>query len=167
MATEERDITEEMLDWVIEELKYKAGIFKATGAVSVYNGDVVKSDTAIPQSLKESLRAAVKPLEDIPEIHIDYHPGSDNKVIDLVHPSLFPLIYGRSRVLEDNAIGLKDCFQMIGKGKTIEMPPEDQIRRGQGSGRRFYGLDSSAEYSRNFQWLPCEVEISTEGESVK
>jgi hypothetical protein len=166
MATEERDTTEEMLDWVIEELKYKAKIFKATGAVSVYNGDVVKSDTAIPQSLKESLRAAVKPLEDIPEIHIDYHPGSDDKVIDLVHPSLFPLIYGRSRVLEDSVIGLKDCFQMIGKGKTIEMPPEDQIRSGC-SGHRYYSRISSPGYSRNFQWLPCEVEISAEGESVK
>lgn len=167
MATEERDTTEEMLDWVIEELKYKAGIFKATGAISIYNGDVVKSDTVIPQSLKECLRAAVKPLEDIPEIHIDYHPGSDNKVVDLVHPSLFPLIYGRSRVLEDCTIGLKDCFQMIGKGKTIELPSGDEISLGRGGERSFYVLNSDAKYSRNFQWLPCEVEISAEGESVR
>lgn len=164
---EERDTTEAMLDWVIEELKYKAKIFKATGAVSVYNGDVVKSDTAITQSLKESLRAAVKPLEEIPEIHVDYHPGSDSKVIDLVHPSLFPLIYGRSRVLEDGGVGLKDCLHMIGKGKIIEMPPDDQIRIGNASTQRYTIRHSSPEYSRNFQWLPCEVEISAEGESVK
>ncbi len=35
-----------------------------------------------------------KKLEDLFEGKFDYHPGSNNQVIDLVHPSLFPLQYG-------------------------------------------------------------------------
>jgi len=29
----------------------------------------------------------------------DWRYGSDGQVLDLIHPSLFPLIYGHSRVL--------------------------------------------------------------------
>lgn len=61
--------------------------FGNTGAVSVYNGDVVKSDAVIPGSLRAALKKALKPLED------------NEKVLDIVYPSLSPLIYGRSRIL--------------------------------------------------------------------
>jgi hypothetical protein len=58
--------TEKMVDWCIAELQYKAKIFEKICAVSVYDGDVLKSDTAIPDSLKEALKAAVSPLEQVP-----------------------------------------------------------------------------------------------------
>jgi hypothetical protein len=99
LDTEGRDVTQKMVDWVIDELRYKSKIFKKTGAVSIFNRDVVKSDLAIPQGIRESLKVAVRKLENIPEVFKDYHPGSDRKVLDLVHPSLFPLIYGRNCVL--------------------------------------------------------------------
>jgi len=99
-----------MVTWVIEELKYKAKIFQETGAVSVFDGDVVKSDTAVPERLKKALQEAIRVLEDVPQDQRDYHPGSDNTVLDLVHPSLFPLVYGRSRILRDEVIGLDDCL---------------------------------------------------------
>lgn len=34
MATESRDVSQKMVDWIIEELRYKAGIFKETGTIS-------------------------------------------------------------------------------------------------------------------------------------
>jgi hypothetical protein len=46
------DVTEKMKNWIFEELRYKAKIFYDTGVVSVYNGDVVKSDSAVPLSIK-------------------------------------------------------------------------------------------------------------------
>ncbi|RDB26315.1 hypothetical protein Hypma_006638 [Hypsizygus marmoreus] len=84
LATEALDITQSMVDWCIDEVRYKAKLFEETGAVSVYNGDVVKSDTVIPSSLKEALRKAVAPLEQVPARQQDWHPGSDEKVLDLV-----------------------------------------------------------------------------------
>ncbi|GLB35530.1 putative protein of unknown function (DUF4246) [Lyophyllum shimeji] len=155
------DITEKMVDWCIEEVKYKAKIFEKTGAISVYNGDVVKSDVAIPESLKEALKAATASLEDVPARDKDWHPGSDEKVLDLVHPSLFPLIYGRSRILPDSAIGLDDCPRQSGGGVVIPVPPEEETIIPDGRyvsrwNRRTY----TTPFSRQFQWLPSDVKIS-------
>ena len=75
MATKAAVVTPKMADWIIAELRCKANIFESTGAVSILNGDVVKSDTAISISLRKSLQAVVQPLENIPERLKDYHPG--------------------------------------------------------------------------------------------
>jgi Protein of unknown function (DUF4246) len=168
-----RDVTKNMVNWVIDELRWKAQIFKDSGAVSVFNGDVVKSDTAIPKSLQISLQLAAKPLENVPETFKDYHPGSDNKVVDLVHPSLFPLVYGRSRVLLDGEIGLSDCLQRVGDGNVIPLRPVGEMcldRKGLDESE-VSGWNANGEfpmpYSRNFQWLPCNVDISSKGGSVE
>ena len=63
--------------------------------VIVYNGDVDKSDTAIPSDIKAALQNAVKVLEGSPKAYKDYHPGSDDRVLDLVPAFLFPLVYGK------------------------------------------------------------------------
>jgi hypothetical protein len=160
-----------MVKWIIAELRYKANIFKATrGAVSVFNGDVVKSDLAIPNYVQESLKASVRMLEDIPEVHRDYHPGSDGKVLDLVHPSLFPLMYGRTRVLEDSLVTLGECIEAIGKGKVRPIrATEETVIDKKGSGS--FGLNmwkrSPPPYSKHFQWLPCDVDISRDDGSVQ
>lgn len=125
MSTEGRDVTQSMVDWVIEELRYKSKDFKETSAFVVYEGDVVKSDIAVPLTVKKSLQKAVKVLEDVPEAYKDYHPGSDDMVLDLVHPSLFPLIYGRSMVLSDSLVGLDDCLESCGKGSVIPIRVRD------------------------------------------
>jgi hypothetical protein len=123
--------------------------------VNVYNGDVVKSDGAIAPDLKQSLKLAVQKLENVPVNNKDYHPGSDGKVLDLVHPSLFPLIYGRSRILEDRIIGLQDCIQSSGTGKVIDARPETEKKL-----RVLSPPIGSEPYSNKFQWLPCDVDIS-------
>ena len=72
---EKIDVMEKMVDWCIAELQFKAKVFQENeGLVSAYNGDVVKSDTAIPPQVQASLRAAVAPLEDIPDRLKDWHP---------------------------------------------------------------------------------------------
>jgi hypothetical protein len=143
MTTEGRDVTQEMVDWVIAELRYKAQIFKTVGALSVYDGDVAKSDTAVRIEVKKALQAAVNDLEDIAEVYKDYHPGSDGRVLDLVHPSLFPLIYGRTRVLSDLLIGLDDCIESCGKGEVVPIRPDEEthleVKR------------NPRPYSKNFQ----------------
>ena len=156
LATSGRDVSQKMVDWVVEELRFKAKIFQQKSAVSVFDGDVVKSDTVISGDIRQSLKAAVRILEDVPDIYKDYHPGSDGKVLDLVHPSLFPLIYGKSRVLEDSLIGLYDCIQSCGKGVVIPIRPDDECqldRKGSieyNNGWRRRG-DEVAPYSKNFQ----------------
>ncbi|KAH8816634.1 hypothetical protein F5884DRAFT_665993 [Xylogone sp. PMI_703] len=151
------NVTEAMMKWVIEELQYKAEFLKDTGVVIAYQGGVVKSDNIVPEEVKEALKRAVRPLEDTPER--DYHPGSDEKVLDLVHPSLFPVIYGQTKILKDELIGLDDSLSHIGRGTTLPVP--NIQHQGQGHNRWFsYRLERA--YSDKFQWLPCDVDVDAE-----
>jgi len=148
------EFSQAMADWVIEELRYKAKLFQQTGAVSIYNGDVVKSDSAIPDSLKEALQAAIAPLEQVLEVYKDYHPNTNETVLNLVHPSLFPLVYGRTRFLTDKIVRLKDCLERCGEGiVSIVRHDDEELEHG--------------AYSRHFQWLPCEVKWTGTGGSMK
>lgn len=136
------------MDYIIKELQWKANLFKHDGFITIFDIGVVKSDTVIPEEVRKALVDEVALLENIPDDQKDYHPGTDQKVLDLVHPSLFPLVYGRSRILHDKSIGLEDCLGTTGQGEILRVPE-----------------DAGGLYSRKFQWLPCDVELSsTEGE---
>ncbi|PPQ86637.1 hypothetical protein CVT25_006821 [Psilocybe cyanescens] len=150
------DITSKMVDWCLDELRYKASLIPqdASPPVVVYNGDVVKSDTALSIEFKQALQEAMTKFEDaIPNKLKDWHPGSDEKVWDLVHPSLFPLVYGRTRILErgTSQTTLDDCIKRCGQGKIAEVPDRN---------------DGDRSHSKKFQWLPCEVDISGENPKI-
>ncbi|TFK72603.1 hypothetical protein BDN72DRAFT_762932 [Pluteus cervinus] len=155
------EISDKMVDWCIEELRYKAKlpIFASHGAISVYDGDVVKSDTAIPQEVTEALKQAVVPLEDVPELQRDWHPGSNGQVLDLVHPSLFPLVYGTTRILPDSLTTLDDFAKRCGEGVTSSVPPESELGIEEKS-QSYFRRTPDKVFSQKFQWLPCEVDIS-------
>ncbi|KAJ2936723.1 hypothetical protein H1R20_g369, partial [Candolleomyces eurysporus] len=135
-------------------------------AIVVYDGNVVKSDDAVPSTVKLALQDAVKSLEDVPERFKDWHPGSDEKVLDLVHPSLFPLNYGRTKVLKigEKVVGLHDCVSRCGEGEVLrndeDNPPKaNTLPRGS-----VWNRSARVEaYSLKYQWLPCEVDISSHG----
>ena len=112
------DISPKMVDWCIEELKYKADVFRKFDCVETLDG-IWKSDTVIPEALRTELMKAVFPLEDVPEKDKDWHPGSHGKVLDLVHPSIYPLVYGQSKILPSETCGVEDCLSWIGKGQTV------------------------------------------------
>ena len=99
---------------------------------------------------KMALRSAVASLEDVPDDQRDWHPGSDGKVLDLVHPSLFPLMYGKSKYLAAGKVPLQDCASCTGQGDTVPIPTLSI---------------NDFDYSTKHQWLPCEVFISASGEA--
>ena len=110
------------------------------------NAVVCMSDIAISHETKTKLKAAVTPLENVPASKMDWHPGSGDRVLDLVHPSICPLVYGRTRILPQGTVPLADCHRYAGKGEVISKP-----------------TDVPHHYSNNFQWLPCEVRLQDDG----
>ena len=94
---------------------------------------VAFADGLVDAALVERLRADVRQLLD--REPVDYHPGSGTKVRDLVHPSLFPYIEGRSVLLNPDL--------------QRETPTHD----------RFGRLFESSRY----QWLPTPFQVSVEG----
>ncbi|KXN80705.1 hypothetical protein AN958_08286 [Leucoagaricus sp. SymC.cos] len=146
--------TSKMFQYCVEELRYKAEKYKKSSFVHIYPGDVVKSDSAIPADLLTSLKSAVSPLESVPKKEQDWHPGSNEQVLDLVHPSLFPLVYGLSRILPNSTTNLNDCVSRCGEGEVLPIPLEEEAKHPPFQGQKGYA------YSRKFQWLPCDVDIS-------
>ncbi|KAK1223167.1 hypothetical protein PQX77_013960 [Marasmius sp. AFHP31] len=172
------DFSEAMFDYCIAELCDKAAHFAQTGRVTVLDSEaaIVKSDTAIPTDLAEELKAAVKPLEQVPNHQKDWHPGSNEKVLDLVHPSLYPLMYGKSRVIPFGRLSLSDCLERCGEGVVVPKPGKDEIAMGNddryllnGSARADtrWGSDNVKVmdyWSDSYQWLPSEVKFRGDDE---
>ena len=79
------------------------------------------------------------PLEAIPDSERDWHPGSNGFVLNLVHPALYPIVYGRT----------------VGKlpgsdSATILVPPEIE------------GADPGF-VSKRFQFLPSDFSVDDDG----
>lgn len=118
---------------------------------------VIKSDHAISEQLRNELRDNVRPLEDVPENEKDWHPKSDNLVLDLVHPSLFPVIWGVTRALNEGTVPLNGCIDYTGKGDLVasfEQPPQPPSHQTWGLSLKTWG---------SFQWLPAQVELADDG----
>ncbi|KAG5808810.1 hypothetical protein H9Q74_001497 [Fusarium xylarioides] len=145
------DSTQAMADACIKELRKKADIYQKTGLIPVmdYTSAAIKTDNLIPKDLRDALIAAVSPLENVPEEHKDWHPGSDGKVLDIVHPSLWPLVYGRSLILPDKRINLKEALSHCGKGVVVPVVDDSDVSK-------FH----HRAFSKRFQWLPCDVDLT-------
>ncbi|PNH54770.1 hypothetical protein VD0002_g6334 [Verticillium dahliae] len=142
-------ISQKAWDWCVEELRDKAAAFEATGAVLVYDtaSRCVKGDNVVSAELTDELKAGVAPLLNVPEKQKDYHPGSNDQVLNLVHPSLFALRYGITRVLSQGGrVDLNDLLASTGLGEVAPIVGADRNIDG-----RFW--------SSFFQWLPSEVEF--------
>lgn len=105
---------------------------------------IYESDSLIPSELRDALLTHVATLENVPEEALDWHPGSNKQVLDLVHPSLYPLRYGISPIRTRNEAGeLTDELSVAPEPRNAE--------------------HSTSEY---FQWLPTDFSVAEDG-SVK
>ncbi|KAJ4310830.1 hypothetical protein N0V84_010766 [Fusarium piperis] len=154
--------SEKMAEACILELREKAKLYQETGLIPVmdYSSAAIKSDKLIPDELREALKAAVAPLENVPDKHKDWHPGSDDKVLDLVHPSLWPLVYGRSHVLPNKRINVENCLDHCGMGDVLPELPEKPSQESAFSYR--YSNHPATISSARFQWLPCDIDLTGE-----
>lgn len=145
----------------IAELRDKSEHFKQTGFTRVFDSEltIVKSDGAISKELQDELRAGVRPLEDVPDHEKDWHPYQEDKVLDLVHPSLFPVVWGLTRVLEEGAVPLDNCVAYTGKGVVI--PPYTTKPARSGSNRDWRPRPPTLWGS--FQWMPAQVKLAADG----
>ena len=165
LAREDWDFSEKMFSFCVAELQEKAKENEEDGIATTLNvpAAIVKSDTIVPEDLKETLRAAVQPLENVPDKDKDWHPNSNEQVLDLVHPSLFPVIYGRTKILPDSntKVDLRAAASFIGKGETIGKPSDDEVTVHTQLGT------TNLFWSKRFQWLPCNISFCTSEPGVK
>ncbi|GAA5999675.1 DUF4246 domain-containing protein [Rhodotorula paludigena] len=135
-------LTEKMVDYVLDELELHAEKLNDPHGIqaSCFEG-VYESDSLVPKELLDQLLARVSELEKNPPFgEPDWHPGSDDQVLDLVHPSLFPLRYGVTPVRQLDADG---------KISSNATPPEPRN-----------ALHST---SKKYQWLPSDFDVDEQG----
>jgi hypothetical protein len=154
-------INETTFEWCLLELRDKAKAFEEKSFVLSYEGPnaVVKSDNYINKILKNKLKNATQPLLTIPEK--DWHPNSNDQVLNLVHPSMYPLVYGRSQALKTGTIGVKDFLNSYSNAEKVA--GNQVVQSNDRIGRYPHHRPNEGLWSSNFQWLPCEVKF--EGES--
>jgi hypothetical protein len=148
----------------VKELRSKAKYYEQSGIIPTLDAcaSVAKSDKLVSVDLHELLRSAFDKLKADQSESPDWHPSSSDMVQDLVHPSMYPLVYGRSNVIKEEVVGVEDAVEKwAGKGETIEKdctPPENQYAYGVGSGTVL------PEYwSDTYQWLPANVAFKEGG----
>ena len=147
----------------IQELRSKARYLEKSGMVPTLDAHaaVVKSDSLVSDSLHRLLLASFETLRADQADSPDWHPNSDDKVRNLVHPSLFPLVYNRTRAFQDDVVGVEDAIdEWSGKGEVIvgEKPSvPDRFSHGVG------GSVPPDFWSVNFQWLPSNVTFQDDG----
>lgn len=98
---------------------------------------VFTSLNLIPLSLKLKLISELEVLESVPEK--DWHPGSNQQVLDLIHPSLYCYVLGVS-ILKDTG------------------RPEEAVIKEKIATHWFEKRPISLEETR-YQWLPAEFSI--------
>jgi hypothetical protein len=147
----------------IAELRDKAKTYQETGMVAVLDAEttVIKSDKAISPELKQSLVENVLPLEDVEDKHKDWHPGSNEMVLDLLHPSLFPLVYGLSKVLPHGTVPLQNCDSCTGMGEVTAAPSKyDPLVHSM----IYSDFTTTLKAWGDYQWLPSNVNFTEAGE---
>ncbi|KAH6628146.1 hypothetical protein F5144DRAFT_654177 [Chaetomium tenue] len=166
----------ECLDYCILELRHKAEHFKRTGITVTLDASlsIAKSDDLVSQELQSALRRSFARLKADQGPNPDWHPNTGKTVQNLVHPSMYSLVYGRSLVLRPEVVGVEDAVdKFAGKGTVIPRLPElsddmdpsmewvPWMYNGEGYprfGKLRMSLDSRRTYlSTMYQWLPANV----------
>jgi hypothetical protein len=128
---------------------------------------IAKSDVLVTEDLHKALRSAFDTLKSDQQASPDWHPNSNDMVQDLVHPSMYPLVYGRTRAFQEECVGVEGAISTwAGKGSVV---PTEQNLYNEANDRWNYGTVHSIPpefWSQTYQWLPANFAFQPDG-SVK
>lgn len=161
---QEQGVREVWADYVIKELKevyrpisekfdHKAG--------PILTREITQGDGLVSETTKTKLKEAVERLLEN-EGEPDWHPGSNNQVLDLVHPSLFPVVYEKTRVLKSDQPDLKfelgtteGLFPSL--DNCIKTPVYDYTKDMNKNDVDDYAI------SKKYQWIPTPFHVDHNG----
>ncbi|KAG8925471.1 hypothetical protein FRC02_009635 [Tulasnella sp. 418] len=156
----EGKLNEAEVDYVLAELEgYELLRDENTGAEVACFERIWQSDSLVPIDLRQLLVTEIAKLEDIPDEKKDWHPRSDNLVLDLVHPSLYCLVYGRTYGYTPGSDPRKRAPSDLQLLSPPEAPKKYSIQ----------SLTGPDEYciSRKFSWIPTDFHIDDSGEGAR
>ncbi|KAI8614130.1 hypothetical protein BC830DRAFT_1128864 [Chytriomyces sp. MP71] len=137
---EDDAFVESAVSRLLEELHWiKDNALLCDGTVSPTSSHgVFVSDSIVSSNILRRLSELSAPIEEESFRLHKFHEGSNNQVLDLIHPSDYPLVYG---------ITLRRSHPSHVLGDTPIL----------------YSGPTNGDVSTNFQWLPSELDISRQG----
>ncbi|KAG8891580.1 hypothetical protein FRC00_013468 [Tulasnella sp. 408] len=153
-------LTGTSLRYVLDELQgYEKMRDTTTGIQQSCFQGIYESDSLISDELRNRLINAVKVLEDIPDHKKDWHPRSNKQVLDLVHPSLYCIVYGRTLAFP---AGSDPANRTSADLKKLQNPHVAAIAKA--GPKPVYERWS---YSKEFCWMPTDFDIPVGGQPAK
>lgn len=109
------------------------------------------SDNALPTPLQKQFSALVSVLEDVPDEEKDWHPRSNQQVLDLVHPSLYCCVFGHTR-------------KMLSPPDRVFGSPLEQMEATLFAATEVvHGPDMALVEPTSFQWIPTDFAVLEDG----
>ncbi|KAJ2444206.1 hypothetical protein GGI03_007868, partial [Coemansia sp. RSA 2337] len=89
-----QELTDVEFEYVLDELAYYSSLHFPDGSAKLSAADGVWfSDTLVDTETIDGLRNYAAILEGVPDRQKDWYPEGQSRVLNLVDPSLYPLIY--------------------------------------------------------------------------
>jgi hypothetical protein len=158
------------------ELRHKAKYFERTNITPTLDSvfSIAKSDVLVAPELHSALREAFATLQADQASRPDWHPNTHETVQDLEHPTMYPLVYGRSRFLPQEVVGVDGAIdKFAGKGEVIPKRPEWEEELTKEKRRTWRNVDNDTViggrylhrsfWSNTYQWLPANVKFTPDG----
>ena len=158
-----------MIKYMFDKLKHEISETKEIGSIASPFHAIFQSDNLIDISLKKKFQKQLELLESLPK---DYHPFSNDLVVDLIHPSLYCFVGDRTPVVSKEKMEQRDIpmHLWMKESNSIEIPkinippPKEFFQEYVHELHSDYvSLTKSNFISDKFQWLPSDISISKEG----
>ncbi|KAJ2886163.1 hypothetical protein IWW38_005255, partial [Coemansia aciculifera] len=158
-------LTDAEFCYVLDELQYYLSLHTSYSSIRLSAADGVWfSDSLIDVQTTNALKDYVAVLANDPSRQQDWHPNDNSCVLNLIDPSLFPLIYSRSMLCLQTTTSPQAALSPAVPG---EFP---------GSAKKWSEILSKSGYyvptirycsnsceSRWFSWLPSEFRVDDNG----
>ncbi|TMW64923.1 hypothetical protein Poli38472_009090 [Pythium oligandrum] len=156
---EELDAIRECVATTLEQVIAENNLKDANVSGFISPGPVPEtwmSDSIIPSDLKTKFTDEVRVLEDIPDADMDWHPGSDNQVLDLMHPSLYCCVFGKTMAVGE-VMSPRNSTPSTSTVPTALEQMQSII---------FSGKEAAENKHRGeakYQWIPSDFAVNAEG----
>ncbi|KAJ2077012.1 hypothetical protein GGI09_008298, partial [Coemansia sp. S100] len=115
-----KELTDVEFCYVLDELRYYKSLSPPGSNIRLSAADGVWiSDTLIDAEIMKKLREHATILESVPDRQKDWHPNSQPRVLNLIDPSLYPLVYCQSRLCRQSSSSAQASLM---SDKPVEYP---------------------------------------------
>ncbi|KAJ2578527.1 hypothetical protein GGH95_003403, partial [Coemansia sp. RSA 1836] len=160
-----KELTDVEFRYVLDELAYYSSLHPPSSNVKLSSADGVwLSDSLIDTATTNELKEYAAILESTPTNQKDWHPDGESRMLNLIDPSLFPLIYSRSKLCRQPCASPQAA---LNPGAPGEFPGSRGKWHEVLSGSDYYIPPLSYRYMQGvfaeFSWLPSEFRVTDDG----